>query len=108
MKSGGTMLIMFILYRPGTFFFSCGCVFFSIAFVLGIRAIILSYVLGVMKKEYLPSLILLSILALMGSMLWMLSIIGEILRAQRRVNEEVFYQLRNNSKAKTINNEDVR
>ena len=93
-KSGGTMLSMFVLYRPGRFFASIGAFFLAVAFALGIRFVYLIYFSQHPGRTYLPSLILLAVCAMTGFLMIMLGILGELIRFQRRVNEENMYHLR--------------
>ncbi len=89
-KSGMTILSMFVLYRPGFFFFFCSQLFFFSALILGLRFIYLIYLLPVPEptRTYLPSLVLLSILAVIGMLLLVMGIFGELTRAQRNLLEE--------------------
>lgn len=98
-KSGVTMLMMFLLYRPGAFFVSVGSIFMTLAFLIGSRFIYLMYILkvGQSRHSYVQSLIMLSIFATAGIMFYALAVIGEILRAQRKVSEENLFFLRRKS-----------
>jgi hypothetical protein len=95
-KQAGTMLTMFALYRPGRFFSSIGCVLLSVAFVIGVRFLYLVYVVPEPGRTHLPSLILLSVLALCGFLCFLLAVLGELVKAQRRIGEENLYLLRRN------------
>lgn len=90
-KSGGTMVAMFVLYRPGVFFFLSSLIFWLFSLILGVRAIYLSNVNQVEIKTYMPSLILLLLFAMMATLLVVISIIGNLMRAQRRLTEEMLY-----------------
>ncbi len=92
-KSGGTMLAMFVLYRPGRFFSFCASPFILAALVLGIRFLYLIYGITAAQpgRTYIPSLILLAVCSIIGTLLIALGIIGEILKAQRRIAEENLY-----------------
>lgn len=98
LKSGSTILAMFILYRPGRFFGLIGSGCLAAAFALGLRFIHLIYFPAAddppTRVYHIPSLILLAILALSGILLVALGIIGELIRAQRTLTEESIYQLR--------------
>ena len=101
-KSGGTMLAMFVLYRPGRFFVCCASPFLLGALLLGLRFLYLIYVVQTDEsgRTHLPSLILLAICSITGTLLIALGIIGEILKAQRRVNEECLFLQRKSNKPK--------
>ena len=92
-KSGGTMLAMFVLYRPGRFFAFCASPFILGTLCLGVRFLYLIYFSNTAEsgRTYMPSLILLAVCAIIGTLLIALGTIGEILKAQRRVNEECLY-----------------
>jgi glycosyltransferase involved in cell wall biosynthesis len=95
-ESGSTILAMFILYRPGRFFGMLALVCLAGALFLGGRFIYLVYLAPASdtKVYHIPSLILLSVLALSGTLFMALGIIGELIRAQRSLTEETLYQLR--------------
>jgi len=98
-RSGSTMISMFVLYRPGRFFFMLGSVNFAAALVLGLRFLYLTYWTPSPEpgRTYLPSLILLGMFAGTGVLPWMLGIIGEVMRAQRRLSEESLFLQRKQS-----------
>ena len=91
MKSGGTILMMFCLYRPGSFFALLSSGFLFLALALGVRYSYLAFYLGEGLGRHLPSLILLSIFAFWSVLFAALGIIGEITRVSRRVSEENLY-----------------
>ena len=97
-KSCLTMISMFLLYRPGAFFSCAGSIFFTISLFLGIRFIYFIYILGELtlktNRTYIPSLILLSICAIIGIIMFTLAIFGEIMKSQRTISEEILYQIR--------------
>ena len=95
-RSGGTMLTMFVLYRPGRFFFTAGSVFMAAALVIGLRFLYLTYFVAhhVAGRTYLPSLLLLTLCGMTGVFLYALGILGEVSKSQRRVAEEALYQQR--------------
>ena len=90
-KSGGTMLAMFVLYRPGRFFFILSLIFWLLALVIGGRAVYLKCVGESFFREHLSSLLLLVVAAVIAIMLDALAIIGELLKAQRHLTEEVLF-----------------
>lgn len=94
-KSGLTILAMFMLYRPGRFFFTLGTVFNAAALVLGLRFIYLVYILkATLGRTYVPSLILLSLCAIIGGLSYVAGIFGEILKYNRIITERNNYLLR--------------
>ena len=68
-KSGGTILAMFILYRPVLFFVICSIPFWLIACGIGVRALVLAWgSSGGLIRDHLPSLLLLVISATIAIM----------------------------------------
>lgn len=93
-KSGGTMIAMFVIYRPGRFFAMIGNVFLLAAFFLGCRFLYLNYIIEVRGGGNVQSLILLVVFALAAFFLYALAIIGELLKANRRILEQNLFELR--------------
>ncbi|MDI6774401.1 MAG: glycosyltransferase family 2 protein [Verrucomicrobiota bacterium] len=90
-RQGATMLMMFVLYRPGAFFFSIGSVWLAVAVGLGLRFLYLVYggpAHVSAGRTHIPSLIFLAVCATQGFLLWALGIVGELIRFHRRVAEE--------------------
>ena len=94
-KSGGTMLAMFILYRPSTFFTMLSLPFWLFSVAIGVRAVYLAWVVekGYIR-DHLPSLLLLVVFAVIAVMLDVLAIVGGLMKAQRRITEELLFQQR--------------
>jgi len=91
-KSASTMVVMFILYRPGRFFFILGSGFLCVSLALGIRYFYLIYwAARVPGRTYIPSLILLSLCALTSVLLFSLGVISEVMKSLRRLSEENLY-----------------
>ena len=95
-KTGGTMLSMFVLYRPGAFFSLLSAPFFLLAAVLGIRFLVLVYAFPDPARTHLPSLILLAISAFAGFLCILLAVLGSLLAANRRLSEEQLFLARRN------------
>lgn len=95
-KTGSTMVSMFILYRPSRLFMTAAALLFAGATSLGLRFIYLVYLNGHSDptRTYLPSVILLAMLALSGFLMVIVSILAELMRTQRRLTEETLYQAR--------------
>jgi glycosyltransferase involved in cell wall biosynthesis len=96
-KSGSIMVTMFVHYRPSLFFGLLSAVNFAGAAFLGLRFLYLVYLTPISAaghRTYLPSLILLAILATFGAGLAALAVIAELLRGNRLLIEEIVYQLR--------------
>lgn len=95
-KSGSTMVAMFVLYRPGRFFLTAASLFLGLALILGIRFIYLVFLTSHPEshRTYLPSLILLCLCGLIGTLLVFLGVLGELMKSQRRITEEVLFLAR--------------
>ncbi|WP_319549678.1 glycosyltransferase family 2 protein [Desulfogranum marinum] len=88
-KSGGTMLAMFFLYRPGRFFASIANVFLLISFTIGIRYIYYAFFTSDFSGGKIQSLILLAVFAFASFSLYSLAVIGELLKANRKILEAI-------------------
>tara|TARA_B100000212_G_C27301131_1_gene501554 strand:- start:144 stop:1088 length:945 start_codon:yes stop_codon:yes gene_type:complete len=95
-RSGSTILMMFLLYRPGRFFTICSSFFLLPAFGLGLRFLYLVYLNPDSERTYIPSLILLSIFAWTGFLLIALGLIGMKIKALRQIQNEILYLTRKN------------
>ena len=92
-KSTSTIISMFILYRPGRFFSFIALPFILISLFLGFRFLYLIYFIQSFDsgRTHIPSLILLSVCIIIGTLLIALGIVGEIQKAQRKITEESLY-----------------
>jgi glycosyltransferase involved in cell wall biosynthesis len=104
-KSGSTMVTMFVHYRPSLFFGLLSAVNLVGAVFLGLRFLYHIYLVpaSAQHRTYLPSLILLAVLAIFGAGLATLAVIAELLRANRRLSEEILYQLRRQAVERSSN-----
>jgi hypothetical protein len=90
------MVTMFVHYRPSLFFGLLSAVNLAGAVFLGLRFLYLVYFTPVSTEHrtYIPSLILLAVLAIFGAGLAALAVIAELQRANRKLMEEMLYQQR--------------
>ena len=95
-KSGSTMLTMFVFYRPSRFFGLLAAINFAGATAIGLRFLYLVYFESPagQHRTYLPSLILLAILAIFGAGCMAMAVFAEMIRTKRRLWEETLYLLR--------------
>ncbi len=101
-KTGGTMLAMFVLYRPGAFFTCLSVPFWLAALFLGCKYLWLVYVAErVGARFFIPTLVLLLLCATVAFLLDTLAVVGTLLAANRRLAEEEVSLLRK-SQGKTI------
>jgi len=92
-KSIGTILKIFMIYRPVKSFFILGMGPFLIGFTLGLRWIILFY-LEDTGRSHLPSLILSAILIIIGFQTLLFGFFAELISANRKILEENRARLR--------------
>jgi hypothetical protein len=85
------MVAMALLYRPLAFFNLSASPFFLGAFALGVRYMYLKWVLfpGDPTRTFVPSLILVAVLAVLGTGLVLAGIVSSLFVAQRRLIEAV-------------------
>jgi len=94
MKKSGTNLIrIFYLYEPFKTFFYLSLPFFLIGFGLIIRWLWLSYILSI-GTQNIQSLIIASISLITGVLLFALGIIGDSLKTNRMLLEDILYKLK--------------
>jgi glycosyltransferase involved in cell wall biosynthesis len=90
-KQTSTMLAMALLYRPFVFFSAIATPFFVAATALGIRYMYLKWHLypDDPTRTFVPSLILVAVLAVLGSSLVLAGLVSSLFAAQRRLIEAV-------------------
>ena len=95
-KTSATMMSMFILYRPNVLFLAAAAPMLAGALALGVRFLYLVYLATDTNpaRTYLPSLVLLAVLALGGFLMVTVAILAELSRSQRRLAEEILYHER--------------
>ena len=91
-KSGGTMLAMFMLYRPAAFFTLLSLPVWLLAMGVCVRVLYLAWFTeGDLIRNHLPSLFLFVVFSVVAMMLDVLAVVGNLMKAQRRITEEVLY-----------------
>ncbi|RME67851.1 MAG: glycosyltransferase family 2 protein [Verrucomicrobia bacterium] len=90
-KQAATMLAMALLYRPLAFFNTLAAPFFLASFGLGIRYMYLKWVIypDDPTRTFIPSLILLAVLSVLGTGLVLAGLFSSLFVAQRRLIESV-------------------
>ncbi len=81
-----TLLRVFLIYKPLQFFLLLGSVPFLAGFLLGVRYLV--FLFGGTQRTHAPSLILASVLLLMGFALWIFGLVAELLSINRRLLED--------------------
>jgi len=90
-----TILRIFITYKPLRFFVFVGLIFFTPGIVLGIRFIYF-YAIG-NGDGHIQSLLFGAILIILGVLFWILGLIGDVISINRRLLEDIQYNLRKNT-----------
>src|SRR5262249_16384628 len=91
-RSIGTLLRIFVLYRPLRFFLSLALPFFLIGLTL-IARFLYYYMITIGQTGYIQSLILAAISILIAMGLALLGLLGDIIATNRVLMEEVLLQL---------------
>jgi glycosyltransferase involved in cell wall biosynthesis len=92
LRSLFTILRIFMVYKPLRFFLILGSAPFTLGVMSGIRWLLLFF--GGYDKPRVPTLILATILILMGFQLWILGLIADLMAVNRKLMEEVQLRLR--------------
>lgn len=92
-RSMVTILRIFMIYRPGKSFFMLGLFPFGAGFLISLRWIILYFIEG-STRTHVPSLILASILLLIGFHTWLFGLFAELVATNRKLLEEARLRLR--------------
>ncbi|HXG93437.1 MAG TPA: glycosyltransferase family 2 protein [Blastocatellia bacterium] len=87
-----TILRIFMTYKPLRFFMILGSIPFAIGFLLGVRWLVL-YASGT-PRTHVPSLILASLLMLIGVQLWIFGLVADLLAVNRKMLEEIQLRVR--------------
>ncbi len=102
-KRGGSTLIRSYLYhKPLKTFLLIGSLVFAVGLILGLR-VLLHYMATSMVTPLLPTSVLSVLLLIVGFQVIILGLIGDLIRRNQNVQEEILYRLKKNS-GKTENN----
>ncbi len=91
-KQTKTLIRFFIIYRPVKFFCNLANIFLIFGIILGIR--FLYYYFGNSGIGHVQSLILCAILLILSFILYMLAIIGDLFTINRKLLEDIQFELR--------------
>jgi hypothetical protein len=91
-RSVFTILRIFILYNPLTFFMTLGLLFFGGGFLIGLRFLVL--MLYGDSAGHVQSLLLAVALILIGSQTMILGLQADLIAANRKILEDVQYRVR--------------
>ena len=93
LRSSFSIVRALFVYRPGQTFFVLGLVPFALGALLSVRWLILFYIEGT-TRSHVPSLILAAIALIAAFLCWLCALLGEINGINRKLLEDVQYQLR--------------
>ncbi|MCE5342353.1 MAG: glycosyltransferase family 2 protein [Eubacteriales bacterium] len=91
-RSMVTILRSFMMYNPLKFFGAAGSALFGLGFLLGLRFLV--YYLQGSGAGHIQSLILTSILLLMGVLTWVVGLLADITAANRKILEDIQFRVR--------------
>jgi len=91
-RSAATIIRSFLMYKPLKFFGTIGIIIFRLGFVLGLR-FLYYYIIGT-GTGHIQSLILASILILMGVQTFIVGLQADIIAANRKILEDIQYRVR--------------
>lgn len=95
-KRGGSTLIRSYLYhKPLKTFLLIGSLVFAVGFILGLRVLI-HYWTTSMVTPLLPTSVLSVLLLIVGFQVIILGLIGDLIRRNQNVQEEILYRLKKN------------
>jgi len=91
-RSFFTILRIFAIYNPLRFFLILGSIPFLCGFILGLRWLVL-FLAGT-PRTHVPSLIMVSILVLIGFQLWIFGLVADLIAANRKLLEDIQLRIR--------------
>lgn len=94
-RSIGTIIRIFIIYRPFRFFGTIGAILFGLGFLIGLR--FLWEYLGNNGQGHVQSLILAGALLVMGFQTLLVAFLADLLAANRKLMEDVRFRLKSSS-----------
>ncbi|MCI0453745.1 MAG: glycosyltransferase family 2 protein [Candidatus Dadabacteria bacterium] len=89
-----TILRIFMTYRPFRFFMIMGSIPFVLGFLISVRWLVL-FLIGT-PRSHVPSLVLASILILIGFQLWIFGLIADLMAVNRKMLEDIQLRTRQN------------
>ncbi len=93
-NSVGTILRVYMLYKPLFFFSFISAIFFIPSLLIGIRFLINIYILDIQDRTFLPSLVLMSLLFFISVIALCSGLIGLLLANSRELNQNILNYLK--------------
>ena len=94
-RSGGSLIRTYFYHKPLRTFFLIGSLVFIVGFILGLRVLI-HYLATDMVTPLLPTSVLSAVLLIVGFQVIILGLIGDLIRRNQNVQEEILYRLKKN------------
>jgi len=91
-RSVVTIVRIYTMYRPLKVFMRLGAILFGLGFLLGLRY--LYFMFNESGQGHIQSLILTTILIVMGFQVWVFGLLADLISANRKLNEETLYRVR--------------
>lgn len=91
-RSGGVIIRSFVMYKPLKFFVIAGLIPFVLGVILGIRYLV--YYFSGFGDGHIQSLILASILLMLGWQMVMMGLQADIIAANRKILQDVQYRIK--------------
>jgi len=91
-RSAATMMRIYLMYEPLKTFFKVSLIFVLPGIFLISRFLYFSITTG--RSGHVQSLVIASVLVIMGFGIMVIGLLGEIIAANRKLNEEILYKLR--------------
>jgi hypothetical protein len=94
-RSIGTIIRIFVIYRPFRFFGTIGAILFSAGFLIGLRFV--WYYLNGSGGGHIQSLILASVLLGIGFQTMLMAFVADLLAANRKLLEDIRFKTQRDS-----------
>ncbi len=91
-RSAISILRSLLVYSPGRSFLILGSAPLALGLLLFLRWLVL-YFAGT-ERAHVPSLVAAAVLVILGALFWLCALLGEIMAINRRLLEDIQYQLR--------------
>lgn len=88
-----TIVRAYAMYRPMRIFFAVGTLLFLLGIILGVRFIILNYIMGVGTGN-IQSLILAAVTMIIGFQTLLIGLVADLIAFNRKILEEILYRVR--------------
>jgi hypothetical protein len=105
-RSGSTIVRSFALYKAFRFFFMVGLVPFLVGAALVVRWLVLNWT-STPYASRIPSLVVASVLLLLGVQIWVLGFLADLISVSRRVSANTYIMLRRQELARAVAAESV-